>query len=320
MSDTFSADSPGPSESAAPVSSGSAASDDITASAFAALEGDAGTADDASSASSSDAAAPPAAGTIAPPAASVEPAPEQPGPIPFDRHKAALENARTKAAEEATAALRQRYSWAEQYDQNQVEQGVRLYQWLNANPQGFQEFLNQQLSAAGKVAPAAPEPPQPDLRAEDGTPVYSAGQMQKLLEFQQQQLLKQVQEQFGPLKEKDQRRELEQQADTATRAFLTEARANWPMFKDLEPAIKSLMLSNRGLDVHDAYVRALREQGLPKLNEQWRSEYEGALAKKSAATSARPGVPAAQPRDYKNMTPDEITAAVFDQLEAGGAR
>jgi hypothetical protein len=51
---------------------------------------------------------------------------EKKGPIPFEVHSKALENARSKAADEALAKHREAYGWAEQVDRSHIEQMAKM--------------------------------------------------------------------------------------------------------------------------------------------------------------------------------------------------
>lgn len=254
--------------------------------------------------------APSGAATTAPPSPPV-PAPSSPGPIPFERHEAALRNAREKAKAEVEAELKQRFAWAERYQPDQVEQASRLYEWLSTNPQGFRDYLDQQLQS---TQPKVEDPPAPDLKAEDGTPVYSAPQLSKFLEWQRKQMLAEVQQAYEPIKQQVELDRLERQSKVQATTILTEARQHWPEFPSLEGEIKSLMLSNPALTLHDAYIAAFRQSGVTKLRERWKQEYEGALADKQAAGTTRPGVPATTPRKFSEMNTREIVESVYQDM------
>lgn len=69
------------------------------------------------------------------------------GPIPFDVHSRALDNARAKAVEEAQQQWRQQYGWAEQVPQQDFQQMSAWYQRANADPIAFAQELIAELNA-----------------------------------------------------------------------------------------------------------------------------------------------------------------------------
>lgn len=306
MSDSFTpVDTGGSSES---VSDAGVSSDDIGA-LIDTIEGS----DDASSASSPAAPAdPPAAPTTAAPAAPAESAPPQPGPIPYDRHKEILENAR-KEREATEQALKAKFGWAEAYDPTHVAESVKLYQWLTTNPQGFRDFLDGQLRQQQPAKPAD-EPIEPLLKAEDGTAAYSADQVQKLLDKQAQQLWQKVEQEFGPIKTKEQRRELEAQSQRAAQDMVATMRT-WPMFSEHEADVKALLATNATISPFNAYLQVLREKALPSVETKIRTQYEGTLANKAAAATTRPGPAPATPVNYREMDARDIAALTLDELE-----
>jgi hypothetical protein len=198
------------------------ADDTFTAADFApAPSGDTSTASPATeTAAPVDTAASEGAATTEPVADTTgSPSTEQPkaGPIPFDAHKTALENARTKAVEEWKA----KYGWAEQVDAAEFQQlqqiarhfaggdvinGLQhLIAEIRKDPQydaALRSLAAKQLAAARSQS-AEPQEPQADLpiQLEDGRVVhlYSAEQQAKREAFLQQKWLSQVKQEFSPL-------------------------------------------------------------------------------------------------------------------------
>ena len=275
----------------------SSASDDI-----AAVVASTAAASDASSASTPSEAVPAASATEtpAPEATPSESAPA--GPIPYDRHKAILERARDDARKQAESELRGKLGWAERYKPDEVEQAHRMFQWMQTDPKGFTAYIQ------GRVAgQQPPEPPQPDLRAEDGTPVYSAGQMQKLLDWQMKQWQQKVDQTYGPIRQQVQVQQLQQAAYSEAQKTIQQARENWPMFADLEPKIKQTMMDNPSLDLRDAYIRVYAADGRKMEQDKWRQEYEGTTQQKANAATTRPSRPGnVQPRNYSDMDIREL--------------
>lgn len=228
--------------------------------------------------------------------------PSAAGPIPLDRHKAILERAREEARRQTEAEFRGKLGWAERYQPDTVEQATRLYQWYQQDPEGALTYLQRQMAGS-----KPPEPPPPDLKAEDGTPVYSAPQMQKLLDYQAKQLQQQIEQTYGPVRMQVEAQRLQQHAYAQAQQTITKARESWPLFSDLEPDIKKAMLDNPDLDLRDAYIQVYATEGRKREQEKWRSEYEGNTQTKAAAATTRPSRPAnVQPRKYTEMDIREL--------------
>lgn len=249
----------------------------------------------------------PAPATAAPGEGASPPA-EEAGPIPFERHKAILEKAREDARKQTETEYRQKLGWAERYQPDQVEQAQRLLSWYQQDPTSFLAWLQSQ-------QPKKDEPPQPDLRAEDGTPVYSAPQLQKLLEYQRTQLQQQVQQEYGPVRQAVEVQRMQAQAFEQAQKTLAAAREKWPRFTDLEGDIKEAMRGDPSLDLRDAYIQVYAEKGKKLEQDSWRAEYEGTVVQKSAATTPRPGRAAQiQPRRYTEMDPRDVVEDVAKSI------
>ena len=246
------------------------------------------------------------------------------GPLPYERHKAILEKARAeataKAREDAEREYRSKYGWAERYQPQEVEMSSRLYQWLQADPRKFMEWLGTQIGEpVGRSAapPQANEPPAPDLRAEDGTPVYSAQQLQKFMEWREQKLqssVESIQRKLADREEKDKARQTAWTAKQSASGLLKYAREKWPAFKDLEPDVLKAMQDNPRLSFHDAYIRVFSENGTPKLREQWSAEYQGTLATKQNASTAPPGRPTGTPKKYTEMDTMDVVKQEWEAM------
>lgn len=241
------------------------------------------------------------------------------GPIPFDRHKSILEHARSESRAAAEKEWKSRFGWAERYQPEQVEQGSRLYQWLNTNPRQFAAWLKSQIGdedlPSGARAPEA-GPPEPDLRAEDGTPVFSAPQLQKYMEWQTAQLQKQwepVQRKIASQEERERLQQTVAEAKSQANGLLSQARSSWPLFKDLEPAMFQAMQEDPSLSFHDAYIRVFSATGPNKLREQWTADVTGTLARKADASTSPPGRPGGTPRKWSEMPTEDV---VKDQWES----
>lgn len=170
-------------------------------------------------------------------------APVEGGPIPLERHKAILEKARAEAEQ-----IRQRYAWAESLNQDEVSRALGIFQDLNTDPLSFRERLQRELEAHPHLGPQLREPkqfemPKPALLSQDGHGVWSAEQVQSIIEHAnataearvaraEQQLLARLE----GLEQRDRERVRYAEADRFSQAMVTEL-GQLPKFKDLESAI-----------------------------------------------------------------------------------
>ena len=280
-------------------------SDDIAA--FANAEAD------SSPATPTDAVAP-APATEEPASAGITVVEGTAGPLPLERHKAILERARVGARETAEREWRQRYGWAERYQPNEVENGTRLMAWLNRDPAGFMSWLRQQGVDDTPVGHAPQEPPPPDLRAEDGTPVYSAPQMQKLLEWQMQQHVEPLKRQLSSREEKERLTQTAREAKAQASSLYQTAKQTWPAFADLEPTMLQAMKQDPTLSFQDAYIRAFASEGTSKLQTQWSSHLQATLARKADASTPLPGKQTGTPRKYAEMDTSDVVRQEWEAL------
>ena len=155
------------------------------------------------------------------------------GPIPFDVHKTALDNARTKAI----AEYQQKYGWAEQVQQQDFQQAQRLASALYRADGDKIAALNTLIAELRKEdpnfetqirsfaartlgqrssQPAAEQEPQPDLpiQLEDGRVVhlYSAEQQAKREAFLQQKWMQTVEQKLQPFQQTHEQLQAERQA------------------------------------------------------------------------------------------------------------
>lgn len=233
------------------------------------------------------------------------------GPIPLDRHREILDNARRKAREDAEQEYRQKFGWAEQYQPESVSQMKQVWDWMQANPQQFIETFQKLVPPQ---APAPEGPPGPDWRLEDGTLFYSAPQMQKLLEYQARQLRDQLDQEYGPIKQRVVEQEIGERAKREAGTLVGQARQHWPMFGDLEPDIKQAMAADHAISLHDAYIRVLRERGLKMQEDRIRSEYGAQLQRKADASTTPPRTPSSTPTSRTSLETRDLVTMEFDRL------
>jgi hypothetical protein len=242
----------------------------------------------------------------APPAAAAKPAKPQ-GPIPFAQHKAAVDNARAKGAEEALSQ-----HWSREYRPEQVQKAMELVQAMRADLPGFTRQLVSELQADPRYRTqiqaqrqAAQGPPPPDMVTADGsTKFYSEKGTQALVNYHVQRAIQQVTEQLGqriaPIEQDRQTREAEAQR-TATvqraEAEITEYETK-PLFKENLPAILAEMEKDGRLGLAGAYARVVVPQLTPqKTAAQVRAEERAAIMReienRTGAGSLNPSAPSA---------------------------
>lgn len=235
------------------------------------------------------------------------------GPIPFERHQAAIENARDKVREE--------YKWAQEYGgKTEIDQAVQRWRWLNANPQ---EFLNRLAQETGyKVVPLNPPPDTPqeaidptdDLRADDGTTTLSGKGIRTLIRNMMERQEAKLAEQMKPAldytksaQEEVQRAEIRAQAkDFAVRSF-TEV-SKLPHFDregvnkeylSLSPDQRTEMGAHGALMT--AYTNYLVKNVLPTLGQRQEAQViedlrRSAVAGSTTAATATPSASSSKPK------------------------
>jgi len=263
---------------------------------------------------------PPVAATAplqpAPPPVEPVPTPETKGPIPFDRHEAALKNARTKAAQEATQTFQQQYAphvqLGQQIQAAPVPTVVGLVNELanhpDYGPQIISELARTLGARRGRTASPETDEPQPDLTTADGSiRTYSAEQLAKREAWLKSQWMSEVQQQLGPIQEREKQQQARERLDTATKdadtrmskvlapfQALPEFQANRPAIAEKTSALMS--------DGHEpqvalglAVAHVLREVVLPSRTAQSRNDLVAEAVKKSTGTTTVPGATPAAP-------------------------
>ena len=258
------------------------------------------------------------------------------GPIPFDAHKTALDNARTKATQETEA----KYGWAAKIPEQHRATVGEFYQTLDTEPVMAIEALISTAANDPKQAPKlrsllgrllgnrAPierttetrQPvkagalPEPDFQDEQGHTFYSAGKMKELAEAIEARIDAKYANELRPLKTDLQtrsQRELQAKAQRDADQW-AEARyatvSQWPHFKAHEKAIADAITNDPELDVGDAYIQIV----VPQLSQTERTSVVADLHAKANASSINPGNPASA----VNGKPKTFAEA-FAQLPAG---
>lgn len=295
--------------------SSAGASDDIATAVSNAFDAaDAAGADSSSAQSAPETARTPSPATVGAVVGSGEDAPV--GPIPLNRHREIIENTRRKAREEAENELKQRYAWAERYQPDQVQQMHQVWDWMQRDPQQFLQTFQSMLppqAAAGAQAPAGPPPA--DYQLADGTSFYSSNQMQAWWEYQAQQLLQKIQQEYGPIRQRVIENETKDKARTEAATIIANARQSWPLFAELEPDMKVILGQSDKVTLHEAYIQAMRERGLKMQEEKIRSEYGAQLQRKADASTPAPRTAPTTPVNRATLDTRELVAMEFERAE-----
>jgi hypothetical protein len=266
------------------------------------------------------------------------------GPIPFDVHKTALDNARTKAVEE----WKQKYGWAEQVNQQDLQEAIRIAQLSTRDPLAYaQELINDlqqhpthgpqlRSMAARALAQArgrrqAEQEPQPDLpiQLEDGRVVhlYSAEQQAKREAYLQKQWMQGVQQELQPLKQthehlQAQRAELAKQQEITNYVSATyQDVQTWPGMESdanrkavAEELGRATVNSDDPREVSLALNAAYRKVVLPTLQRTERQSVLDTIKQQANASTVNPSRTTARaPKSMDEMSIAEALAHVATQ-------
>lgn len=237
-------------------------------------------------------------------------APQTSGPVPADRHIAAVKNARGNGYKDAEKAY-----GIEGLQPDAVKLAVSVARDIAADPKSAAEMLAKSLgmrlvplTAEGQSVPegSATAFPKPRLRAEDGTEAYAADQLPQILDIFKRQLLETVGGQVQPLlkdrenaQRRDQEESVRQDARSIAAEALAEARKLQHFTKENEPAILEMLREipaehKQRIGVvaalYQAYNRFLSEHVFPTIDTAAEQRVRDSNARK-VATSQGSGHP-----------------------------
>ena len=264
------------------------------------------------------------------------------GPVPFERHEAAIANARTKALEP--------WKWAETTSPEEVKSNHDLVQRMDRDPLQFAHALIGELKRAGRwkdvdgpqgsntPTAASTALPQPDFETQDGKgQFFSAATMQKyvqaVVDQMESKLLGQVQPLLSEREQQQARQEAQSRAEAAAeegraviRDTLTTLRQN-PTFSQNEAAISKEMekipaetVSKMGhvAAIHMAFSSFLSNQSSSVQRQTSQQVHEDLRRKANAATgqvTPNGQNPGQTPKPMRNV---RDLAARMEQMEAQG--
>lgn len=251
------------------------------------------------------------------------------GPIPFDRHEAALKNARTESI--------QQYKWAQELqDQglnpDEVKAGVSLLMRLRKDPAAFWKQLGSEVQA-GVTEEETFDIPGADLESPDGkVKAYSEGAHQKSLEVMEKKILSQFKKEMKPLIEfygsemtTRQQADFDAKAKKVGDAALKRAES-FPHFKENKVAIAQ-KLAAMPADVVDeigpiaamfeAYNQMLQEKVFPSIETDAEKRVREDFQKKANAGGVHPAGGGGDTKKVE-ITGVSALAAHMEKLAAQG--
>ncbi len=257
------------------------------------------------------------------------------GPIPFTVHKTALDNARLKAAQETETRLTQQW----QQDVQPVLSAAKAIAQdvTTGSIDGLRQLLNEyaahpqlgpqlQSMLASQQRPAAPpqtddQEPQPDYDY-NGTPFFSAPQLQKWQQWHARQTDARIQQQLQPLQQSHQQTQLKQKVDEMRHTALSNAQAQYaelaadPDFVEHQ-ALVSERMQTHGWGVERAWQQVYKDVVVPKKVGQQQSQWVRQAVKQSTGSTVDPAANApAQPwRPKKGMSIDDVLDHSFAPQE-----
>lgn len=238
------------------------------------------------------------------------------GPIPFDRHKAALDNARTKAIESTVQQVKESYGagidFQTRFDADPVGTFAQVFDGLMQHPTFGPAVLSHAAKAlsARRGQAALDQEPQPDLQAADGTLLYSAEQLAKREAWTHRRLQAEMARALTPFQQREQALQQQQAMEEAKAAAtqrmgtLYQSFAVQPHFTANKPAIvarfKALRAEQPHLDLGSAlglaYAEVVQSQVLPQQVASQQQQVQAAAVAKATGRSTPPGTTIAQPQ------------------------
>lgn len=213
------------------------------------------------------------------------------GPIPYERFE----------------EINKKYNalkWAETHDSQRVTQQAQFFRWLDSDPEGAFQYMENYLQRNGVLKPRQAAPtgngqpqsdgrPQPDIVVpETGQRFYSAEANEKLAEWKAREATKSLDERLAKFEAAQTRSQY--QSEAARQLKEMESR---PYYKEHETEILREMERDRRLTLEGAYNRVV----VPKIRELERQSVLEEIKQKSHASTASPqrqsasqGVPSAK--------------------------
>lgn len=243
--------------------------------------------------------------------------PSTPGPIPFDRHKAVLEETRAK------------YAWADKYGTPETaQQRLAVTEWMERDPVGFlrtyaaNQGIDPQTLFPQTLFPQAQRPapaPDPDLEVdvlfENGQTTFTGDKVKQLLAMKEQQIMSRVEQELAPIKQERAVTQLQLQARSHAQQQLQVA-ATWPGFQEHEEDLKGFLKANPTATLHDAYINVVPAKLAARIEAEKTASYQRALTdlqtKAGAASIPAPRTSGASALDTSAMTIRQALEAAYE--------
>ncbi len=265
------------------------------------------------------------------------------GPIPFEVHKKALDNARTKASTEAVAQYREKFGWAEKLQPQQVQAMGKVAHELATDPIAHVLKVIAEIEAHPTFGPAwkarngtaqpaaAAEPsldPDVEIRDDQGKVVgktFSADRWQAALKKavdealgREVQPLKTEFQQRQAAAEQQRKADLEKQQTEAAHksadSILAEIEQILEGDKSLFDEVDKTMAQNPGMSAHAAALKVRAEKVVPKLKGAATQEAMTEFQRKANGNTANGNGRTAMPK--KPRTREELAAWMRDNDKA----
>jgi hypothetical protein len=259
------------------------------------------------------------------PATTAQPAaPGSQGPIPFDVHHTALQNARAKERDAALSEWRQQHGWAEHVDRASVERMAQVAQLYQQDRPGYIRQILAEAVQDPTLAPlvrseaarllgqrqAAPVDLSPDIPVldEQGRVVAQSYSADRLKQVLQAEIAKALGEKVDPLLQERQERQTREQQAADQRAMETEVQrvfdtvSQLPHYADHEAAIAARMAQfPKEVSATEAALLAYVHVVIPHLGATERKAVLASLSTNAAGGTVNPsGATVAQTPKFKS--------------------
>lgn len=271
------------------------------------------------------------------PNAAITPTPK--GPIPFEVHHTALENARTKATNEAQAQFEQRYPGLNTIDPQAFTEWKHTAHEMSADPIGWTQkwlaqleshptFGPQLRSSAGRILGNHADPePQADVQIVNELGqvtgmTYSAKALAERDALNTKRIMADVSKELQPIKAERERQQAAAEAadyDARVTAFVDSEMGRAKQILENDDAmfahVDALMTAQPQLSVIDAALQVRQQHLVPQLEGKAQQKALDVMKQKAAGTTANGLGASATP---KRPTTRAELAALLASLDANG--
>jgi hypothetical protein len=225
------------------------------------------------------------------------------------------------------AEYRQKYGWADQFQQNPYQFVENWIDQLAEHPQYSPQILAKaaRMLQSRRGAAQTSEEPAPDVPIVDAHgnvtgQTYSAKQLKAWREWDWAQKQAGLEQRLQPLEQMrtvmEQRAayaQVQQQSDEYARTTLQELRQD-PHFKEHEAKVKQALIDHPewGDNVHRAYHHVLQTDVFPTISRSAETKVLADLKTQAAGGSIRPDGAGTATPDFKKMKPEDVMRFMHD--------